>query len=419
LNKIYFSTINSKNITMAEAIRLGRMTDTMEEGFISELYIKVGDVIKVGDTIADVETDKATLPLESYYKGEILFISAKKGEPLAIGGLVAIIGKKGEDFQHLLTEVAAPKSEPIAKVEEVKDSHIANVETIITTTTNSDARLKASPLAKSIAKEKGIDLSSIQGSGEDGRIVKRDIEKVKVATTAASIPVVNGQEGFSDVSVSQMRKTIAKRLSESMFTAPHFYLNMSINMDKAVAFRKELNEALETKISFNDLVLKAVAMSLRENPDVNTSWLGDKIRKYQHIHLGMAVAVDEGLVVPVIKFADQKSLRNLSTEAKALAQKAVAKKLSPAEMDGSTFTISNLGMFGIESFTAIINQPNACILAVGAIQQEPVVKDGKIEVGHIMKVSLSSDHRVVDGAVGSKFLISLKKYLESPLLMLI
>jgi pyruvate dehydrogenase E2 component (dihydrolipoamide acetyltransferase) len=376
-------------------------------------------VIKVGDTIADVETDKATLPLESYYKGEILFISAKKGEPLAIGGLVAIIGKKGEDFQHLLTEVAAPKSEPIAKVEEVKDSHIANVETIITTTTNSDARLKASPLAKSIAKEKGIDLSSIQGSGEDGRIVKRDIEKVKVATTAASIPVVNGQEGFSDVSVSQMRKTIAKRLSESMFTAPHFYLNMSINMDKAVAFRKELNEALETKISFNDLVLKAVAMSLRENPDVNTSWLGDKIRKYQHIHLGMAVAVDEGLVVPVIKFADQKSLRNLSTEAKALAQKAVAKKLSPAEMDGSTFTISNLGMFGIESFTAIINQPNACILAVGAIQQEPVVKDGKIEVGHIMKVSLSSDHRVVDGAVGSKFLISLKKYLESPLLMLI
>jgi pyruvate dehydrogenase E2 component (dihydrolipoamide acetyltransferase) len=319
----------------------------------------------------------------------------------------------------LLTEVAAPKSEPIAKVEEVKDSHIANVETIITTTTNSDARLKASPLAKSIAKEKGIDLSSIQGSGEDGRIVKRDIEKVKVATTAASIPVVNGQEGFSDVSVSQMRKTIAKRLSESMFTAPHFYLNMSINMDKAVAFRKELNEALETKISFNDLVLKAVAMSLRENPDVNTSWLGDKIRKYQHIHLGMAVAVDEGLVVPVIKFADQKSLRNLSTEAKALAQKAVAKKLSPAEMDGSTFTISNLGMFGIESFTAIINQPNACILAVGAIQQEPVVKDGKIEVGHIMKVSLSSDHRVVDGAVGSKFLISLKKYLESPLLMLI
>ena len=404
---------------MAEAIRLGRMTDTMEEGFISELYIKVGDVIKVGDTIADVETDKATLPLESYYKGEILFISAKKGEPLAIGGLVAIIGKKGEDFQHLLTEVAAPKSEPIAKVEEVKDSHIANVETIITTTTNSDARLKASPLAKSIAKEKGIDLSSIQGSGEDGRIVKRDIEKVKVATTAASIPVVNGQEGFSDVSVSQMRKTIAKRLSESMFTAPHFYLNMSINMVKAVAFRKELNEALETKISFNDLVLKAVAMSLRENPDVNTSWLGDKIRKYQHIHLGMAVAVDEGLVVPVIKFADQKSLRNLSTEAKALAQKAVAKKLSPAEMDGSTFTISNLGMFGIESFTAIINQPNACILAVGAIQQEPVVKDGKIEVGHIMKVSLSSDHRVVDGAVGSKFLISLKKYLESPLLMLI
>lgn len=404
---------------MAEAIRLGRMTDTMEEGFISELYIKVGDVIKVGDTIADVETDKATLPLESYYKGEILFISAKKGEPLAIGGLVAIIGKKGEDFQHLLTEVAEPKSEPVAKVEEVKESQISTVETIITTTTNSDARLKASPLAKSIAKEKGIDLSSIQGSGEDGRIVKRDIEKVRMATTTASIPVVNGQEGFSDVSVSQMRKTIAKRLSESMFTAPHFYLNMSINMDKAVAFRKELNETLETKISFNDLVLKAVAMSLRENPDVNTSWLGDKIRKYQHIHLGMAVAVDEGLVVPVIKFADQKSLRNLSTEAKALAQKAVAKKLSPAEMDGSTFTISNLGMFGIESFTAIINQPNACILAVGAIQQEPVVKDGKIEVGHIMKVSLSSDHRVVDGAVGSKFLISLKKYLESPLLMLI
>jgi len=404
---------------MAEAIRLGRMTDTMDEGFIAELYIKVGDQIKTGDTIADVETDKATLPLESYYKGEILHVAAQKGDSLAIGALIAIVGKKGEDFKSLLTE-NVPTAETKKDEEKVEVAtpvvHAAAVAN--SSASSDDSRLKISPLAKSIAKEKGIDLNDIKGSGEDGRIVKRDLEQLS-SSPKATTPTVVGKESFTEVGVSQMRKTIAKRLGESKFTAPHFYLSMSINMDKAVALRTELNAALPTKVSFNDLVLKAVALSVKENLGVNTSWLGDKVRQYQHIHLGMAVAVEEGLVVPVIRFADQKSITALSEEAKSLAQKATTKKLTPPEMEGSTFTISNLGMFGIDSFTAIINQPNACILAIGAIQQEPVVKDGSIVVGNVMKVTLSSDHRVVDGAVGAKFLQSLKKYLESPLLMLV
>ncbi len=404
---------------MAEAIRLGRMTDTMDEGFIAELYIKVGDQIKTGDTIADVETDKATLPMESYYKGEILHVAAQKGDSLAIGALIAIIGKKGEDFKSLLTE-NAPTTETKTDVEKVEVSAPVVQAAVVanSSVSSSDSRLKISPLAKSIAKEKGIDLNDIKGSGEDGRIVKRDLEQLSNVPKSTTSTVV-GKESFTEVAVSQMRKTIAKRLGESKFTAPHFYLSMSISMDKAVALRTDLNTALPTKVSFNDLVLKAVALSIKENLGVNTSWLGDKVRQYQHIHLGMAVAVEEGLVVPVIRFADQKSITALSEEAKSLAQKATTKKLTPPEMEGSTFTISNLGMFGIDNFTAIINQPNACILAVGAIQQEPVVKDGNIVVGNVMKVTLSSDHRVVDGAVGAKFLQSVKKYLEAPLLMLV
>lgn len=404
---------------MAEAIRLGRMTDTMDEGFIAELYIKVGDQIKTGDTIADVETDKATLPMESYYKGEILHVAAQKGDSLVIGALIAIIGKKGEDFKSLLTE-NAPTTETKTDVEKVEVSAPVVQAAVVanSSVSSSDSRLKISPLAKSIAKEKGIDLNDIKGSGEDGRIVKRDLEQLSNVPKSTTSTVV-GKELFTEVAVSQMRKTIAKRLGESKFTAPHFYLSMSISMDKAVALRTDLNTALPTKVSFNDLVLKAVALSIKENLGVNTSWLGDKVRQYQHIHLGMAVAVEEGLVVPVIRFADQKSITALSEEAKSLAQKATTKKLTPPEMEGSTFTISNLGMFGIDNFTAIINQPNACILAVGAIQQEPVVKDGNIVVGNVMKVTLSSDHRVVDGAVGAKFLQSVKKYLEAPLLMLV
>jgi pyruvate dehydrogenase E2 component (dihydrolipoamide acetyltransferase) len=404
---------------MAEAIRLGRMTDTMDEGFLAEFSLKVGDSLKAGDTIAEVETDKATLPLESYYNGKILYVAAKKGDTLKIGDLIAIVGKEGEDFQHLIanpTPIADAKSEPkpeskeAPKQDEVKAAPMA--------VAASNGRVKASPLAKLIAKEKGVDLATISGSGEDGRIVKRDLEQLS-SSSRATFNSNTAKESYTDSRVSSMRKTIARRLSESKNNAPHFYLTITVNMDKTIQFRKDLNEALSAKISFNDIVLKAVALSLRKNPGANTSWLGDTIRQYNHIHLGMAVAVDEGLVVPVIKFADLKSLTEISSEAKVLAKKATEKKLLPPEMEGSTFTISNLGMFGIDNFTAIINEPNACILAVGAIKQEPIVVNEKVEVGNIMKLTLSSDHRVVDGAVGAKLLQSLKQYLESPILMLI
>jgi pyruvate dehydrogenase E2 component (dihydrolipoamide acetyltransferase) len=397
---------------MAEAIRLGRMTDTMEEGYIAELTIKVGDTIKTGDTIAEVETDKATLPLESYYAGKVLHVAAKKGDSLKIGDLIAIVGKEGEDFQSLLAAAPVQETKPetekvVAKVEEK-----AAVVESAPVKTEEHGRVKASPLAKLIAKEKGINLASVHGSGEDGRIVKRDLENAS-ANSLPSRAIVT-TELFTDLRVSQMRKTIARRLSESKNNAPHFYLTMDINMDKAMSLRADLNEVLPQKVSFNDIVLKAVASAIRKNPLINTSWLGDNIRQYEHIHIGMAVAVEEGLLVPVIKFADQKSIQDISKEAKALAEKASTKKLLPTEMEGSTFTVSNLGMFGIEEFTAIINEPNACILAVGAIRQVPIVVNNEIKVANMMKVTLSSDHRVVDGAVGAKFLQSLKKALETP-----
>ncbi len=397
---------------MAEAIRLGRMTDTMEEGYIAELTIKVGDTIKTGDTIAEVETDKATLPLESYFAGKILHVAAKKGDSLKIGDLIAIVGKEGEDFQSLLAAAPAQEVKPEAEKVAVKVEEKAAVVESVPVKTEDHGRVKASPLAKLIAKEKGINLASVHGSGEDGRIVKRDLEN----TSTASMPsrAIVTTESFSDLRVSQMRKTIARRLSESKNNAPHFYLTMDINMDKAMSLRADLNEVLPQKVSFNDIVLKAVASAIRKNPLINTSWLGDTIRQYEHIHIGMAVAVEEGLLVPVIKFADQKSIQDISKEAKALAEKAGTKKLLPTEMEGSTFTVSNLGMFGIEEFTAIINEPNACILAVGAIRQVPVVVNNEIKVANMMKVTLSSDHRVVDGAVGAKFLQSLKKALEAP-----
>jgi pyruvate dehydrogenase E2 component (dihydrolipoamide acetyltransferase) len=397
---------------MAEAIRLGRMTDTMEEGYIAELTIKVGDIIKTGDTIAEVETDKATLPLESYFAGKILHVAAKKGDSLKIGDLIAIVGKEGEDFQSLLAAAPAQEVKPeVEKVAAKVEEKAAEVESA-PAKTEDHGRVKASPLAKLIAKEKGINLASVHGSGEDGRIVKRDLENASSASMPSRTIVTT--ESFSDLRVSQMRKTIARRLSESKNNAPHFYLTMDINMDKAMSLRADLNEVLPQKVSFNDIVLKAVASAIRKNPLINTSWLGDTIRQYEHIHIGMAVAVEEGLLVPVIKFADQKSIQDISKEAKALAEKAGTKKLLPTEMEGSTFTVSNLGMFGIEEFTAIINEPNACILAVGAIRQVPVVVNNEIKVANMMKVTLSSDHRVVDGAVGAKFLQSLKKALEAP-----
>ncbi|MFN8276675.1 MAG: dihydrolipoamide acetyltransferase family protein [Chitinophagales bacterium] len=403
---------------MAEAVRLGRMTDTMEEGFIAELPITVGDTIKAGDTLAEIETDKATLPLESYFNGTILHVAAKKGDSLKIGDLIAVIGKPGENFDALLS--AAPKQEKSAEQPVVEEKPAAAPAVVQQATVADNGRIKASPLARTIAKDKGIDLSAIKGSGEEGRIVKRDLEQVASGTKPAARPVVvAGKEGYTDTKVSQMRKTIAKRLLQSKNDLPHFYLTIDINMDKAVAMRTEMNALLPVKVSFNDFVIKAVAASLRENPAVNASWMGDLIRQYEHIHIGMAVAVDEGLVVPVIRFADQKTISQVGEEAKQWAEKAKGKKLLPADMEGSTFTISNLGMFGIEDFTAIINEPNACILAVGVIRQEPAVVNGEIKIANKMKVTLSSDHRVVDGAVGARFLQSLKAYLESPLKLFI
>jgi pyruvate dehydrogenase E2 component (dihydrolipoamide acetyltransferase) len=410
---------------MAEAIRLGRMTDTMEEGFIAELSVKVGDTIKTGDSVADIETDKATLPLESYYAGTILHVAAKKGDTLKIGDLIAVVGKPGEDYSALLTASGAPKAESKeAAVTAVSQSTVNSQQStealpVVSPqppVTTSDSRLKASPLAKVIAKDKGIDLSKVNGSGEDGRIVKRDLENVNT-TAAVSAPakVYTGTESYTDLKVSQMRKTIAKRLLQSKNEHPHFYLTMDINMDKAIALRSELNALLPAKVSFNDFVIKASALALRQNPAVNSSWLGDTIRQYSHIHIGMAVAVEDGLLVPVIKFADNKSISDISAEAKSWGEKAKTKKLLPQDMEGSTFTISNLGMFGIDEFTAIINEPNACILAVGGIRQTPIVVNGEIKAGNMMKLTLSSDHRVVDGAVGAKFMQTLKQLLEEPL----
>jgi pyruvate dehydrogenase E2 component (dihydrolipoamide acetyltransferase) len=426
---------------MAEAIRLGRMTDTMEEGFLAELSIKVGDKIKSGDTLAEVETDKATLPLESYFSGTILHVAAKKGDTLKIGDLIAIVGKEGENFSALLTqttdggqqitekpkaEAGEQKSEPQRQETKSSEQQPQVAETQPSKSpaaggdlgVGADSRIKASPLARTIAKEKGIDLSKVHGTGEDGRITKRDLENVS-ASPQISVPAFTGKEGSRDVRVSQMRKTIAKRLTESKNGAPHFYLTMDINMDNAVSIRTQLNNVLPKKVSFNDIVIKASALALRQNPNVNSSWLGDTIRYYDHVHIGMAVAVEEGLLVPVIKFADGKTVQQISTEAKTLAEKATSKKLLPADMEGNTFTISNLGMFGIEEFTAIINPPDACILAVGAIRQEPAVINGEIKVANRMKVTLSCDHRVVDGATGAKFLQSLKTLLENPVSVLL
>ncbi len=409
---------------MAEAIRLGRMTDTMEEGFLAELNIKVGDKIKAGDTLAEVETDKATLPLESYYTGTVLHVAAKKGDTLKIGDLIAVVGKEGEDYTALLEQTTDNRQQTTESKAAV-DSSSKQEELTPSVAESSKSplgdlgvdRIKASPLARTIAKEKGIDLSKVQGTGEEGRITKRDLESV--SSSKVSMPAFVAKENSRDVRVSQMRKTIAKRLSESKNGAPHFYLTMDINMDNAVSIRNQLNNILPQKISFNDVVIKAVALALRQNPNVNCSWLGDTIRYYDHIHIGMAVAVEDGLLVPVIRFADGKTVQQISVEAKMLAEKAITKKLLPPEMEGNTFTISNLGMFGIEEFTAIINSPDACILAVGAIRQEPSVINGEIKVARKMKVTLSCDHRVVDGATGSKFLQSLKALLENPVSILL
>lgn len=426
--------------TVEEAILMPRLSDTMTEGVIAAWHKKVGDSVKKGELLAEVETDKATMELESYKDGTLLYIGAEKGDKVPVNALLCIIGNDKTNVDAIVAaakgggieakgegDVKGATGTPASSVESKKED--ANKESDTTSeNVSSDGRIKASPLAKKIAAEKGIDITKVTGTGDNGRIVKSDVdnyvpaaEKAPAApaakTTAA--PAVYGQESFDEKPVSQMRKVIAKRLSESLFTAPHFYVTMSIDMDKAVESRAKMNETAPVKISFNDMVLKAVALSLKQHPAVNSSWLGDKIRTNHHVNIGVAVAVDEGLLVPVVRFADTKSLSQIGAEVKEYAKRAKDKKLQPADWEGSTFTISNLGMFGVDEFTAIINPPDACILAVGGISQVPVVKDGQIKVGNVMKVTLSCDHRVVDGATGAAFLQTLKSLLEEPVRMLV
>ena len=427
---------------MAEIIRMPKMSDTMEEGVIASWLKKVGDEIKSGDILAEVETDKATMELESYDDGTLLHIGIKDGESVPVNGIIAIIGEKDEDISEILNEASSDSSnkeeekEPLVeenidkKDEAVKDEEINKgisdsvKEVENTENISSNGRTKASPLAKKIALEKGIDLKNIQGSGEGGRIIKKDLESIpsedaNIPSQKIDLPKIIAEESYDEIAVSQMRKTISKRLSESKFTAPHFYLTMEINMDNCIEGRKKINETSQVKISFNDIILKACASALRKHPMVNSSLIENKIRKNHHIHIGVAVAVDEGLLVPVIRFADNKTLTHISLEVKDLADKAKEKKLQPSDWEGNTFTISNLGMFGIEEFTAIINPNDSCILAIGGIKNTPVVKNGEIVPGNIMKVTMSCDHRLVDGATGAKFLKTLKELLEDPIKILV
>lgn len=427
------ATIDTSGIK-AEVVLMPKMSDTMNEGVIAAWHKKVGDSVKTGELLAEVETDKATMEYESYNTGTLLYIGAKEKEAVAVNGVLAIIGEKNADWQTLLKAhqaKASGGSMPAAPAESKSAPATQSQPTSNGSTMQENGRLKASPLAKKMAKDLGFDISKIKGTGEGGRITRHDVETYKPSATAATststtkaaapvvLPQVVGKESFEEVAVSQMRKTIARRLAESKFSAPHFYLTMEINMDKAIDARKSMNEISPVKISFNDLVLKATATALRQHPDVNVSWLGDKMRKNHHIHIGVAVAVKDGLVVPVVRFADNKSLSHIAVEVKDLAQKAQDKKLQPSDWEGSTFTISNLGMFGIEEFTAIINPPDACILAVGGIKETAIVKNGQLVVGNVMKVTLSCDHRAVDGAVGSAFLKTLKGLLEDPVRILI
>ena len=420
----------------ATIIRMPLLSDTMTEGVIAAWHKKVGDKVKSDDSLADVETDKATMEVIGYADGTLLYVGVEKGQAAKVNDIIAIVGKEGTDVSALLKSGSKPKAVAVAAAVE-KPAAAAVVESVQVVHTDSDSssRLKASPLARKIAKDKGIDLAQVKGSAEGGRIVKKDIEgftpsAVKsiaaapaeskaVEVAALPVPQFTGVEKYTEKPVSQMRKVIAKRLSESLFTAPHFYLTMSIDMDSAMQARAKINEFASVKISFNDIVLKAVAVALKQHPNVNSSWLEDKIRYNEHVNIGVAVAVEDGLLVPVVCFADGKSLSHISAEVKDFALRAKTKKLQPQDWEGSTFTISNLGMFGIDEFTAIINPPDACILAVGGIQQVPVVKNGAVVPGNVMKVTLSCDHRVVDGATGSAFLQTLKALLEEPVRLLV
>jgi pyruvate dehydrogenase E2 component (dihydrolipoamide acetyltransferase) len=412
---------------MAELITMPKMSDTMTEGVIVRWTVKVGDTVKSGDIIAEVETDKATMDMEVYSKGTILHIMVQEGEAAAIDAPVAIVGAVGEDFQALLSGGSAPKTANAAPETTATPAAESTPSSAPASTSNNtstdDSRLKASPLARKIAEDKGIDLKAVAGSGENGRIVKRDLENIQTPASATTASVtstaVMGEESYTEVPVSQMRKTIAARLGESKFTAPHFYLTIEINMDNAVKAREQMNAISSVKISMNDIVVKAAASALRKHPNINSSWLGTKIRYNNHIHIGVAMAVEDGLLVPVVRFADHKSLSQISTEVKTYGAKAKEKKLQPQDWAGNTFTISNLGMFGIDEFTAIINPPDACILAVGTVKDSVGVVNGEIKPVKTMKVTLSCDHRVVDGAMGAAFLQTLKDYLEEPVKLLV
>jgi len=425
---------------MAEAIRMPLLSDTMKEGVIAEWHKKVGDTVKSDDVIADVETDKATMEVMPYVDGTLLYIGVEKGKAAKVNDIIAIIGKPGEDYKSLLETPAAQASQPVqqsapqptpeaqpqpSKVEappqpapqqpaEAPQSQPVN---------EADDRIKASPLAKKIAQEKGVDIQQIKGSGDNGRIIKRDIDTYKASAPqslkSATQPTITAEEGYTDIPNSQMRKVIAQRLSDSKFAAPHFYLRMTINMDTAIAARKAINDVSPIKISFNDFIIKACAMALRLHPQVNSSWMGDFIRRNHHIHIGTAVAIEDGLIVPVIKFADQKSLAQIAEEATTLIDKARNKKLQPPEFTGNTFTLSNLGMMDIDEFTAIINPPDSCILAIGKIAPAAVAENNQVVIRNQMKLTLSCDHRTVDGATGSRFMQTLKQYLENPIVMFV
>ncbi|WP_291725641.1 pyruvate dehydrogenase complex dihydrolipoamide acetyltransferase [Bernardetia sp.] len=426
----------------ATVLRMRKMTDTMEEGVLASWLVKVGDKVKSGDVVAEVETDKATMDFDIYEDGEVLYLAAEEGDSVAIDAPIAVIGEKGADYQALLDNESSSTTSENTETEEKESSQkeasmpYDRDEKPKNTNSDADGRIFISPLAKKMAEDNGYDISQIEGSGENGRIIKKDIENFTPQETSSTKQVSDkptsqaqttpqksapafAQEGVREEKVSQMRKAIGRSLSDSKFKAPHFYLTIAVDMDKAIETRKMLNELSDSKISFNDIVIKSTALALKKHPNINASWHGETIRYYDNVHMGVAVAVDEGLLVPVVRFAEMKTLSQINKEVKDFAGKAKDKKLQPSDWEGSTFTISNLGMFGIEEFTAIINAPNACILAVGAINQKPVVKNGEIVVGNVMKMTLSCDHRVVDGAVGAAFLQTLKEYMENPLKMLV
>lgn len=421
---------------MEEVVLMPRLSDTMTEGVIAAWHKNVGDTVKKGEVLAEIETDKATMELESYKNGTLLYRGAEKGQKIEVNSLLCIIGEKGKvDVDSIVAATKGgiiEKSETGSNESQAKKTEATVAASQITNSpeqeSSSNGRLKASPLAKKLAKEKGIDLKSLHGSGDGGRIVKADVDSFnpqqskisnqQTAAVPAFIPVA-GQEGYTDIPNSQIRNVIAKRLGESKFSAPHFYLTMEITMDNAINFRTQLNELSPVKVSFNDMVVKAAALALRQHPAVNASWMGDKIRRHHHIHIGVAVAIEDGLIVPVIRFADQKNFPQIAAESKELAGKAKSKKLQPNEFTGNTFTISNLGMMDIEEFTAIINPPDSCILAVGRIKEIVVRKESGFGVSNVMKVTLSCDHRSVDGATGAAFLQTLKKYLENPVGMIL